>query len=76
MMPTPDVAIMHGIITRAATEQIAHAAFELAQRRRKKVTIVHKANVLKMTTGLFRDVCREWPRSTRTSRWTTSTSTR
>ena len=59
MMPTPDVAIMHGIITRAATEKIAHSAFKLAQRRRNKVTIVHKANVLKMTTGLFRDVCRE-----------------
>ncbi len=36
MMPTPDVAIMHGIITRAATERIAHSAFELAQRRRKQ----------------------------------------
>jgi 3-isopropylmalate dehydrogenase len=59
MMPTSDVAIMHGIITRAATEKIAHSAFQLAQRRRGKVTIVHKANVLKMTTGLFRDVCRE-----------------
>jgi len=59
MMPTPDVAIMHGIITRQATERIARSAFELAMRRRKKVTIVHKANVLKMTTGLFRDVCRE-----------------
>src|SRR5680860_805249 len=59
MMPTADVAIMHGIITRAATERIARVAFELATRRRNKVTIVHKANVLKMTTGLFRDVCRE-----------------
>ncbi|MFD7076147.1 isocitrate/isopropylmalate dehydrogenase family protein [Nocardioides sp. NPDC059952] len=59
IMPTPDVAIMHGIITRAGTERIARAAFELATRRRNKVTIVHKANVLKMTTGLFRDVCRE-----------------
>jgi 3-isopropylmalate dehydrogenase len=58
-MPTPDVAIMHGVITRAATERIAHAAFRLAQSRTKQVTIVHKANVLKMTTGLFRDVCRE-----------------
>ncbi|MEY9776308.1 isocitrate/isopropylmalate dehydrogenase family protein [Arthrobacter sp. MW3 TE3886] len=58
-MPTPDVAIMHGIITRAATERIAHAAFQLAQSRTKQLTIVHKANVLKMTTGLFRDVCRE-----------------
>jgi 3-isopropylmalate dehydrogenase len=59
MMPTPDVAIMHGIITRAATERIAHEAFKLAMTRSKKVTIVHKANVLRMTTGLFRDVCRE-----------------
>ncbi|WP_258366843.1 isocitrate/isopropylmalate dehydrogenase family protein [Curtobacterium sp. MCSS17_011] len=59
MMPTKDVAIMHGIITRAATERIAHEAFKLAMTRDKRVTIVHKANVLKMTTGLFRDVCRE-----------------
>jgi 3-isopropylmalate dehydrogenase len=58
-MPTPDVAIAMGIITRAACERIARSAFELAQRRSKKVTIVHKANVLKLTTGLFRDVCRE-----------------
>ena len=58
-MPTPDVAIAHGIITRAATEKIAIAAFELAMQRRKHVTIVHKANVLALTTGLFRDVCRE-----------------
>ncbi|WP_416981008.1 isocitrate/isopropylmalate dehydrogenase family protein [Streptomyces sp. T028] len=58
-MPTPDVAIAMGIITRTACERIAREAFELASRRRKKVTIVHKANVLKLTTGLFRDVCRE-----------------
>lgn len=58
-MPTPDVAIALGIITRRATERIARVAFELAMRRRKQVTIVHKANVLRLTTGLFRDVCRE-----------------
>ncbi|MBK1783962.1 isocitrate/isopropylmalate dehydrogenase family protein [Prauserella cavernicola] len=58
-MPTPDVAIAHGIITRAATERIATTAFELARTRGKKVTIVHKANVLKLTTGLFRSVCLE-----------------
>jgi 3-isopropylmalate dehydrogenase len=58
-MPTPDTAIALGIITRSACERIAREAFEWASRRRKKVTIVHKANVLKMTTGLFRDVCRE-----------------
>ncbi|MGI5499858.1 isocitrate/isopropylmalate dehydrogenase family protein [Lentzea sp. CA-135723] len=58
-MPTPDVAVAMGIITRAATERIARTAFELALQRDKRVTIVHKANVLRLTTGLFRDVCRE-----------------
>ncbi|GAB2653751.1 isocitrate/isopropylmalate dehydrogenase family protein [Gordonia jinhuaensis] len=58
-MPTPDVALAVGLITRAASERIAHRAFELARRRRRRVTVVHKANVLTMTTGLFRDVCRE-----------------
>ena len=48
-----------GIITRSAVEKIAQVAFDLARQRRSKVTIVHKANVLKLTTGLFRDVCRE-----------------
>jgi 3-isopropylmalate dehydrogenase len=58
-MPTPDVAIAHGIITRTATDRIARTAFELAMRRRRHVTIVHKANVLQLTTGLFRQVCRD-----------------
>jgi 3-isopropylmalate dehydrogenase len=58
-MPTPDIALAVGVVTRAACERIAHTAFDLASRRRKRVTIVHKANVLPKTTGLFRDVCRE-----------------
>jgi 3-isopropylmalate dehydrogenase len=58
-MPSPDVAVSMGIVTRAAVERIAVAAFELAQRRRKHLTIVHKANVLRLSMGLFRDVCRE-----------------
>lgn len=58
-MPTPDVAISMGIITRRGCERIAREAFELAARRRNKLTIVHKANVLKLTTGMFRDICRE-----------------
>ncbi|MEV7211294.1 MULTISPECIES: isocitrate/isopropylmalate dehydrogenase family protein [unclassified Streptomyces] len=58
-MPTPDTAIMLGIITREATERVARVAFDLARSRRKKLTIVHKANVLKLTTGLFRTVCQE-----------------
>ncbi|BBC29836.1 3-isopropylmalate dehydrogenase [Streptomyces graminofaciens] len=58
-MPTPNTAIMMGIITREATERVARVAFELARSRRRKLTIVHKANVLKLTTGLFRTVCQE-----------------
>src|SRR5262249_4182023 len=37
---------------------IAQAAFVLAERRRKKVTIVHKANVLKVGDGMFIEECR------------------
>ncbi|NLG55971.1 MAG: isocitrate/isopropylmalate dehydrogenase family protein [Rhodococcus sp.] len=58
-MPTPDIALAVGVFTRSACERIAHTAFELARTRRRHVTIVHKANVLTMTTGLFRDVCRQ-----------------
>ncbi|RMI29845.1 isocitrate/isopropylmalate dehydrogenase family protein [Nocardia stercoris] len=57
--PTPDVALAVGLITRTACERIAHTALELAATRRKRLTIVHKANVLPLTTGLFRDVCYE-----------------
>ena len=58
-MPTPDIALSVGVITRAATERIAHEACRAARGRSRHVTIVHKANVLRLTTGLFRDVCRE-----------------
>lgn len=52
-MPTEDVALAVRKITAQGSRRIARAAFELARTRRKKVTIVHKANVLKMTDGLF-----------------------
>jgi 3-isopropylmalate dehydrogenase len=58
-MPTPDVAIAMGIFTRPAIERIAREAFELARRRRRHVTVVHKANVLRTTTGFFLEICRE-----------------
>jgi 3-isopropylmalate dehydrogenase len=57
-MPTPDVALAVGKITRQASERIARTAFALARQRRRRVAIVHKANVLRKTFGLFRDVCR------------------
>ncbi|HET8627634.1 MAG TPA: isocitrate/isopropylmalate family dehydrogenase [Thermomicrobiales bacterium] len=57
-MPTPDVAVSVGVFTRRAAERIARAAFALARTRRRRVSIVHKANVIAMGTGLFRDTCR------------------
>jgi 3-isopropylmalate dehydrogenase len=59
VLVTKDVAISLRRITRVCSERIARAAFELATARRKRVTIVHKANVLKVTDGLFIEVCRE-----------------
>jgi homoisocitrate dehydrogenase len=51
-------------ITRAATERIAHTAFRLARNeKRKRVTIVHKGNVLPQTDGLFRRVAYEVAKS-------------
>ena len=46
------------VITRVASERIARAAYDLARRERLgRVTIVHKANVLRETDGLFRAAC-------------------
>ena len=59
MMVTPDVVISLRRITRSCCERIARAAFELATRRRKRLTIVHKANVLKIADGMFIGICRE-----------------
>lgn len=48
------------IITREGAERIVKFAFELArQEGRKKVTIIHKANILKSTSGLFLEVARD-----------------
>ncbi len=58
-MPTPDVALATRKVTRAASERIAEEAFRLARLRRSKVTAVHKANVLRISDGLFLGVVRE-----------------
>src|SRR5262245_10796103 len=52
-MPTPDLALAVRKITRQGCTRIAETAFALALRRRKKVTAVHKANVLRVSEGLF-----------------------
>jgi 3-isopropylmalate dehydrogenase len=64
-MPDPDSAFAIRKITARACERVARAAFALARERRRKVTAVHKANVLKLTDGLFlrevRKVAGEFP---------------
>jgi 3-isopropylmalate dehydrogenase len=57
-MPTPDVAMAVRKITRAGSTRIAEAAFKLARQRRRKVTSVHKSNVLRVSDGLYLECCR------------------
>ncbi|MBP1847629.1 3-isopropylmalate dehydrogenase [Rhizobium petrolearium] len=52
-MPDPDLALSVRKISATASRRVAQAAFRLAQGRRRKVTAVHKANVLKLSDGLF-----------------------
>src|SRR5947208_3195574 len=57
-MPTADLALSVRKITRAGCTRIAEEGFALAMRRRRKVTAVHKANVLRVSEGLFLDCVR------------------
>ena len=58
--PKKDAAQAISFISRYASERVIRYAFEYAKRNgRKKVTLVHKANILKLTTGLFLHVGRE-----------------
>jgi isocitrate dehydrogenase (NAD+) len=58
--PTKSAAEAISIITRFGSDRIIRFAFEYARARgRKKVVLVHKANILKMTSGLFLQVGRE-----------------
>ncbi len=55
-----DTAVALKIITRKASEKVIRFAFEFAKSQgRRKVTAIHKANVLKQTDGLFVKVARE-----------------
>ncbi|HEX3748803.1 MAG TPA: isocitrate/isopropylmalate family dehydrogenase [Bryobacteraceae bacterium] len=56
----PGVVESLKIITRNASTKIARAAFEYARRaQRRKVTAIHKANIMKLSDGLFLKCCRE-----------------
>jgi isocitrate dehydrogenase (NAD+) len=58
-MVGPDAAESIKIITRVASERIARYAFEYAVANgRRKVTAVHKANIMKLSDGLFLESCR------------------
>jgi isocitrate dehydrogenase (NAD+) len=57
-MPTPDLALAVRKITRQGSTRIAETAFKLAMRRRKKVTAVHKGNVLRVSDGLYLECVR------------------
>ncbi len=55
-----EVAVSGAKVTRKGSERIVRYAFELARSTgRKKVTAVHKANIIKSTSGLFLNVARE-----------------
>ena len=65
VMPSPDMALSTRKITRHCSDRIARRAFELAAKRRRRVTAVHKANSFHMTDGLFlecvRNVAKDFP---------------
>jgi len=55
-----EIALLTQKITRRGSERIVRYAFDLARRTgRRKVTVVHKANILKSTSGLFLKTARE-----------------
>jgi isocitrate dehydrogenase (NAD+) len=55
----PGVVESLRVVTESASERIARFAFETARRQgRKRVTCVHKANILKLSDGLFLRTCR------------------
>jgi 3-isopropylmalate dehydrogenase len=57
-MPTPDLALSVRKISRTGSTRIAESAFRLARQRRRKVTAVHKGNVLRVSDGLFLECVR------------------
>jgi 3-isopropylmalate dehydrogenase len=59
ILVTKDVAISLRRITRPACARVARVAFELAGRRKKRVSAVHKANVLRIGDGMFLEECRK-----------------
>src|SRR5262249_57086152 len=65
-MPTPDMAMSVRRVTAKCCERIARRAFEAAVGRRGKVTAIHKANVFRVSDGLWlrevRKVAKDFPK--------------
>ncbi|PPK75410.1 isocitrate dehydrogenase (NAD+) [Methylobacter tundripaludum] len=60
LTPKKDIAESLAVVTRTGSQRVIDYAFKYAQdNNRKKVTVCHKANILKFTQGLFLDVARE-----------------
>lgn len=64
MIPAQGVTLAMRVITEPTCRQLAHVGFRLARKRKEagklgRVSLIHKANVLRKTDGLFLDVCRD-----------------
>jgi isopropylmalate/isohomocitrate dehydrogenase-like protein len=55
----PGVGVALRIITREASLRVAEFAFKLAASRRKRLTYVHKGNILRVTDGIFKEAVKE-----------------
>jgi 3-isopropylmalate dehydrogenase len=55
--PTDEMTISVRVITRTGSSKVARAAFEIAQQRSKRLTLVHKDTVFKLGCGMFVEEC-------------------
>jgi 3-isopropylmalate dehydrogenase len=55
--PTEEVTISVRVITRTGSARVARAAFEIAEQRKKRLTLVHKNTVFKLGCGMFVEEC-------------------
>ncbi len=57
--PSHDMSISVRVISREGSRKVARAALQIAQTRRKRLTLVHKNTVFKLGCGMFVDACKE-----------------
>lgn len=56
---SPGVGVALRIISHDASFRVAEFAFKLAQKRKKRLTYIHKGNILRITDGIFKDAVKE-----------------